>query len=196
MKAQQQLPLGPLHASCRGLGTNRGMRLGQLVPTAVVPAVITQHTCASKRSMGEHGPHDCVCCAQINTLALWNMGRMIEPQLGAGPFLTVYLGSGEEGLHRTGRCCGAPAFVLSEQAHVLHSTLEGLGCTHVCPAVLCCGWVCLLQPSPATFWVIICLQALQHQWVHPVSDCGQGNLGLHEDALNPEEPEPAWELHQ
>jgi hypothetical protein len=28
-------------------------------------------------------------------LALWNMGRMIEPQLGPGPFLSVYLGSGE-----------------------------------------------------------------------------------------------------
>jgi hypothetical protein len=39
--------------------------------------------------------HTYMCaCSQINTLALWNMGRMIEPQLGAGPFLTVYLGSG------------------------------------------------------------------------------------------------------
>jgi hypothetical protein len=37
----------------------------------------------------------CWTLLQINTLALWNMGRMIEPLLGSKPFLTVYLGSGE-----------------------------------------------------------------------------------------------------
>jgi hypothetical protein len=34
--------------------------------------------------------------SQINTFALWNIGRMVEPQLGSGPFLAVYLGSGNE----------------------------------------------------------------------------------------------------
>jgi hypothetical protein len=93
----------------------------------------------------------CVCwmLLQINTLALWNMGRMIEPLLGSKPFLTVYLGSGEVERGVVCRCiaeilicfsCGTNWHCLFSRV-TLHSTEQRNSHTIMLCAV-CCGLVC------------------------------------------------------